>query len=316
MRITLWFMAKMLDKAKSWCRLLRLPNLFTVPGDPVLGHVIAEGGMGVLDPLPAVMVSLCMYCFGLVGNDLYDIEEDRAERPGRPLASGAVSIMPARLAAVFFLVAGLLLAWRINAAVFVAAACLGFTVLMYNTILKRNSFLGPLGVSSCRALSLFIGYLAAGTGTDYLKNMLHLCCIIWLVYFFAVSLVAYHETRKKVRMEAIVLLCAVPLSWIISAPFVSWAFYPVMLLKELNPSLILAFSATGIFTFIIAKNIITLIFKPEATGAISSSVGELIANIVLLQAAGCAFVGYPRQALIVMLLFIPAKILGKIFYSS
>ncbi|MBN1865413.1 MAG: UbiA family prenyltransferase [Victivallales bacterium] len=301
---------------KNWCRLLRVPNLFTVPGDPVLGHVIAEGAMGLFAALPAVVVSLCMYCFGLVGNDLNDIEEDKEERPERPLASGAISKRAARLLAGVFLVAGLTVAWHINTAVFILAVSLGMTIWMYNKFLKRNSFLGPLGVSTCRVLSLLCGYHAAGTGSEYLKNMLYFSCIVWLIYFFAVSLIAYHETRRKIRVEALLLLCTVPVAWAVSAPFVSMAFYPALLLKESNPSILLAVSASCIFTFIIAKNISALVFKSDVRGTISSSAGELIVNIILLQTAGCAFVGYPRQALAVMMLFIPAKILGKIFYSS
>jgi 4-hydroxybenzoate polyprenyltransferase len=66
---------------------LRLPNLFTVPGDPIAGFLLACGAanqrVALLDYRVAfaVIASLCLYSAGLVMNDLFDLEEDRRDRP-------------------------------------------------------------------------------------------------------------------------------------------------------------------------------------------------------------------------------------------
>ena len=77
----------------AWLRLLRLPNLLTVPGDVLVGFVLAGSGpaMGSTGLAWAVAASLCLYAGGLLINDLVDREVDQHERPDRPLPAGLVS---------------------------------------------------------------------------------------------------------------------------------------------------------------------------------------------------------------------------------
>ena len=76
---------------KTWLQLFRAPNLFTVPGDPLAGYLLTSLGVLDLRVIYAVAASLCFYAAGLLMNDLWDLEEDRRERPNRPLPSGAAS---------------------------------------------------------------------------------------------------------------------------------------------------------------------------------------------------------------------------------
>ena len=71
-----------------WLRLLRFPNLFTVPGDPLAGFFLAGAAAPPGNALLAVGAALCFYVCGLVLNDLVDVGEDARERPGRPLPAG------------------------------------------------------------------------------------------------------------------------------------------------------------------------------------------------------------------------------------
>ena len=67
---------------KNWLQLLRAPNLFTVPGDPLAGFLLASGGEFVAyAAFLAMGASICFYCGGLLLNDLADLEEDRRDRP-------------------------------------------------------------------------------------------------------------------------------------------------------------------------------------------------------------------------------------------
>ncbi|NBV85120.1 MAG: hypothetical protein EBS01_02380 [Verrucomicrobia bacterium] len=79
------------NKAHTWLQLFRAPNLFTVPGDPIAGYLIAYAGFFDTSIVFVTMASLAFYGAGLLLNDLIDIAEDRAERPNRPLPSGQVS---------------------------------------------------------------------------------------------------------------------------------------------------------------------------------------------------------------------------------
>src|SRR3954447_23838104 len=75
---------------RVWLQLFRAPNLFTVPGDPLAGFLLANGSDLDRSVVFAIVASLCFYAAGLLMNDLADEAEDLRERPNRPLPSGAV----------------------------------------------------------------------------------------------------------------------------------------------------------------------------------------------------------------------------------
>src|SRR4051812_1422919 len=102
---------------RHWLQLFRAPNLFTVPGDPLAGFLLAYGwthdGSAHLDARAgcAVAASLCLYAGGLVMNDLADAAEDRRDRPQRPIPSGSVPIRSALTACALLSVAGIGAMW-------------------------------------------------------------------------------------------------------------------------------------------------------------------------------------------------------------
>ena len=74
---------------RAWIRLLRAPNLFTVPGDVLAGCAVAAVDHAI-EParlFAALVASLCLYASGLIMNDLVDEKTDRRERPSRPIAA-------------------------------------------------------------------------------------------------------------------------------------------------------------------------------------------------------------------------------------
>ncbi|MZG15114.1 prenyltransferase, partial [Streptomyces sp. SID5914] len=73
----------------AWAELLRLPALFTVPGDALAGAAAAGARPGPRTLL-AIGSSLCLYEAGMALNDWADRAEDAAERPHRPLPSGRI----------------------------------------------------------------------------------------------------------------------------------------------------------------------------------------------------------------------------------
>src|SRR5262245_66140197 len=75
-----------------YAQLVRLPNVFTALADICLGALatglLAERWRTFALLLPA---SACLYCAGMVWNDVFDFDQDKRERPFRPLPSGRVS---------------------------------------------------------------------------------------------------------------------------------------------------------------------------------------------------------------------------------
>ncbi|MBL0801214.1 UbiA family prenyltransferase, partial [Streptomyces albidoflavus] len=74
----------------AWAELLRVSAAFSVPGDALAGAA-ASGTRPGRRTLLAAGSSLCLYEAGMALNDWADREEDRAERPHRPLPSGRIS---------------------------------------------------------------------------------------------------------------------------------------------------------------------------------------------------------------------------------
>src|SRR6516225_6836668 len=93
----------------TWLQLLRAPNLFTVPGDPLAGFLLATNGHADTHLVFAIGASLCLYCHGLLVNDLADLAEDRRERPSRPLPSGAANVRTVLVVAIVLALVALLL---------------------------------------------------------------------------------------------------------------------------------------------------------------------------------------------------------------
>ncbi|MER6325194.1 SCO3242 family prenyltransferase [Streptomyces coelicoflavus] len=147
----------------AWAELLRLPALFTVPGDALAGAAAAGSRPGTRTLL-AIGSSLCLYEAGMALNDWADREEDAVERPHRPLPSGRVRPAAALTAAGALTGAGLALAAGAGRPALAVAAPLAATVWAYDLALKHTPA-GPAAMAAARGLDLLLGAAATGGGT-------------------------------------------------------------------------------------------------------------------------------------------------------
>jgi len=109
----------------------------------------------------AVMgTSICLYLFGLVLNDLFDLEADRAERPDRPLPSGQITMLQAKAAAFAAALSGLNIAMIAGWPALYVAGALAVAILSYN-VLKRIPVVGICTMGICRGLSFLLGVVVA-----------------------------------------------------------------------------------------------------------------------------------------------------------
>ena len=147
---------------RAWAELLRLPNLLTVPGDPLAGAALAAGALpvgGVPAAVWAAAAALCLYAGGLALNDVADLEEDRRERPRRPLPSGRIAPGAALAAGLALLAAGVGFAFAAGRQAGLVGAGLAALIAAYDFALKRTPF-GPAAMGACRAMSLLMGAAA------------------------------------------------------------------------------------------------------------------------------------------------------------
>ncbi|WP_202458908.1 MULTISPECIES: SCO3242 family prenyltransferase [Streptomyces] len=140
---------------------MRLPALFSVPGDALAGTA-AAGAPPNARTLLAIGSSLCLYGAGMALNDWADREVDAVERPHRPLPSGRIRPAAALTAACALTGAGLALAARAGRPALAVAAPLAVTVWAYDLTLKHTTA-GPVAMGAARGLDLLLG-AAATTG--------------------------------------------------------------------------------------------------------------------------------------------------------
>ncbi|MCC9155014.1 UbiA family prenyltransferase [Streptomyces parvulus] len=143
--------------------MLRLPALFTVPGDALAGAA-AAGTRPDRRTLLAIGSSLCLYEAGMALNDWADRAEDAVERPHRPIPSGRIRPAAALTAACGLTGAGLALAAAAGRPALTVAAPLAASVWAYDLALKHTPA-GPAAMAAARGLDLLLGAAAGSGGT-------------------------------------------------------------------------------------------------------------------------------------------------------
>jgi len=151
----------------AWARLVRIPAVFTVVAQVAAAFLLASGSPQPISRFCTVILSaVCLYWSGMIFNDLWDFDEDKRERPTRPLPSGEVSIRAATIAAWGLMIVGVVLA---ALAGFLRSEVVGNTVvpamlgvaiaaciLLYNGPLKSTLF-APITMGLCRSLCFLLG---------------------------------------------------------------------------------------------------------------------------------------------------------------
>ncbi len=296
------------QKAQAWLQLVRLPNLVTVPGDSLSGMMLAFS-VGVRGNIVAALfipvVSLLLYMAGLIMNDYADIEEDRRERPTRPLPAGLISLNEALAVAVGMIFSGCAIAFLINTITGITAILLTVTILLYDFILKKDAFIGSLIMGLCRALSFLLGAFAVGFKIGIHSFIIIQAALMFLFYIAAVTNIAANETdgiyignKRWVPVGVVIMLLVVlrPFSdgvhWILLAP--------------------------GLVAVGMAFNLACQLADMPEPETVQKSIGKYIRIMLLLQAAVC-FVFFPYGIIIGLLLIalLPfGNKLAKKFYAS
>ena len=176
----------MMKKLLTYFQLFRLPNVFTAMADIIAGFVFVRANVSPALSFACLLIaSSLMYIAGMVLNDVFDVEQDRKERPQRPIPSGRISLAHATQLGWGLLVLGILAAcmsglflvkndpieipWRGAVIAVLLAGC----IIAYDAKMKRTPA-GPLFMGACRSFNLLLGMSAAGAyaceGPTWLLN--------------------------------------------------------------------------------------------------------------------------------------------------
>ncbi len=296
-----------------YAQLVRLPNVFTAMADIALGALVTSalprywGTFGLL-----LLASSFLYCSGMVFNDLFDLEQDRRERPNRPLPSGKVARGRALQLGVVLMGGGLIWAalagWRadgFNWSGLIVAGLLAVAILLYDGWLKRT-WAGPLGMGACRFLNVLLGLSVAGSTplAGFFLALLVGLYIVGVTWFARTE--AQTSSAHQLGGAAVVMLAAVLLS--LALPVLGRDSGLSQNTSPLFPYLLVG------LLFLVGWPVGQALARP-APARVQQAVKKAIFGLVLLDAVlATALAG--TVGLVVVLLLLPAFYLGQWVYST
>jgi 4-hydroxybenzoate polyprenyltransferase len=300
-----------------YAQLVRLPNAFTAMADIVLAAVVT-GALFTPSRLGAficlLLSSTCLYWAGMVWNDYFDLEEDRRDRPGRPLASGRIPLGTAVLLGIGLFVGGVFFAfvadlqapeWRWVATSI--AAFLVVVILLYDGALKET-WLGPPLMGLCRFLNILLGLSVTG---NLPQGWGILLAAVVGVYVAGVTFFARTEAKQSnpadLTAAAGVIGASLLLALTVPALAQARADFDVST-SLLFPYLLVAFG------FYLGLAVVPAIRSPSPV-RVQSAVKRSLLGLVLLDALlASSLVG--TLGLLLALLLLPAVYAGRWIYST
>ncbi len=194
---------------RGYLDLLRPANVVTALADVLAGYAVA--GLANHRALPWLLAATaCLYAGGVVLNDVFDRDLDRAERPERPIPSGRVPVTRAASLGAGLLLAGILFAFQATRAAGLLSLGIATAVCIYDAWGKRKAAVAPLNMGLCRALNLLLGVAAVPAA---LTTGWPLAAIPFL-YISAVTALSRGEVHGGTRGPATFALISLSTAWL------------------------------------------------------------------------------------------------------
>jgi 4-hydroxybenzoate polyprenyltransferase len=294
------------DRWLAYARLIRLPNVFSAVADVAMGTVLLNvvsvsdaDGWGWLAASSALL-----YAGGMVSNDLFDLEEDRRDRPKRPLPAGAVPLRSAvLLAAVLFVVGVALAAVRGSASGLVAVALVG-AIFAYNGWLKRTP-IGPPAMGACRLINVVLALSPALAAVDSLPTAVWLAPLANGLYITGVTLIAKKETTVSPRGLLVAGAATIGFGFVVHAVLVAMLGEPTFWWR-----------AAGIAFSIVLFHRIGQALHDPAPSNVQRAVKTGVLGLIAFDALAVLGLGQPLAAILILGLLAPALLLGRWLYST
>jgi 4-hydroxybenzoate polyprenyltransferase len=286
--------------------------MFTVPSNILAGYfaVILPSYANVSHLAILILSSLLLYLSGIVFNDYFDIEEDRKERPFRPLPSGKVAKQKAFIIAAASMLAGNILVFAVGAASVVISIILSVTIIAYNFRLK-HTIAGPFTMGAARFLNVFLGASPAFPALLFSNNNILILRIILVsvsvfLYVIAISILSRMEIGATRSIQTV--MCPF---FIIFAVITMIIFAGLVGVFKINLVVSLTlFAGTVIITF---KQ---TIFKDYSSTGIQKSIKIMVLSIIILDSVFVSGTAGLYYGLATLLLIIPSIVLARKLYVT
>jgi 4-hydroxybenzoate polyprenyltransferase len=308
----------------AYLQLLRLPNVFTVVADVMMGFLFIHHSLEPWTSFACLLAASCsLYLAGMVLNDLFDVEVDRQQRPNRPLPSGRISLNVARNLGWSHLAIG----WALTvAAAFLpdaqrhlhvepalAGTLLTVAIVAYDTWLKQTA-LGPIVMGLCRFLNVLLAMSLVRPSTDWPLNWgpshfvaasaigLHIAGITWFARDEATI------SRRSTLVVGLVLMIA---GWVLLVCLPLWL--PKSQIQLAKPSI--WYLLIPLLAAPLVRRLLVAIADPKPD-LVQSAVRQGIWSLVLMDASIAALVAPWTWSIVIVLLFVPMMLLGRWIYAT
>jgi 4-hydroxybenzoate polyprenyltransferase len=294
---------------KDYLLLIRLPNLFTLPSNILVGFAIASAltltFTSFVQVLLLVTISIFLYCVGLVLNDLFDYNIDKKERPDRPLASGKISRKVAIVLVTIFSVTALSLSLLVSVLTFGISLVLIALIFGYDKYLK-NTQAGPFTIAAARVMNVMLGTSASFNSIDSFPQFVILVFVLTItfVYVSLIGFISKYEVQgfsENIKLYLIPVIIAGIISSIMLFTFTGFFKYESLIILAL-------------FLFIMVKALYR-IQKKDSIG-IQQCIQKMIMSIIVLDSTYLSGIRGLEVGLPVLLLTAPLLILSRKMYMT
>lgn len=294
---------------KDYLLLIRLPNLFTLPSNILVGFAIASAltltFTSFVQVLLLVTISIFLYCVGLVLNDLFDYNIDKKERPDRPLASGKISRKVAIVLVTIFSVIALSLSLLVSVPTFGISLVLIALIFGYDKYLK-NTQAGPFTIAAARVMNVMLGTSVSFNNIDSFPQFVILVFVLTItfVYVSLIGFISKYEVQgfsENIKLYLIPVIIAGIISSIMLFTFIGFFKYESLIILAL-------------FLFIMTKAVYR-IQKKDSIG-IQQCIQKMIMSIIVLDSTYLSGIRGVEVGLAVLLLIAPLLILSRKMYMT
>jgi len=305
---------------RHYLRLVRIPTVFSSLSNAYAGYWMT-GAYAPWSSLGLGLVAAGLFVMaGMALNDIADVEADRAERPDRPLPSGAISMSTAWSLVIGMFALALILQWLASpVSAFVGSLLVG-AIFLYNFGLKGTAA-GPLSMGLCRMLNLAAGMALNFTSpkATFVQPVPLYGALISLGFYVAlVTYLARDEVQGNSIRRARYFLIGM------AAWFAAWSAWAVTHFSWLS---LVVFLVLVFHAWLLSGAVGGLRRNPTSPQATGRTVGALLRTLPVtdtlgMLAAGVAF--WPWRdgafawpwALLGLAWMLPGRLLARRFYST
>ena len=194
----------------SFIKMARPANIITAISDIVAGLAISGVLINSFDEellrnsFLLILATIGLYGGGIVFNDIFDIEDDKKNRPERVLPSGKISKQEAIYFGSLLFLTGISCGFLVSVFSGMLATTTAALAMSYDKFSKHNTVLGPINMGLCRSANLLLGMSIVPS----VVSSMWFIGFVPLVFVAAITLVGQKEAHghnKNSIFKAILL---------------------------------------------------------------------------------------------------------------